>query len=46
MNSLYQYFPNLEMEEYNYLQTLVKDYTETQMQQFAIIYGARRRIPN
>ena len=45
MNSLYQFFPNLEMEEYNYLQTLVKDYTETQMQQFAIIYGARRKDP-
>ena len=44
MNSLYQYFPNLEMEEYNYLQSLVKDYTETQMQQFAIIYGAEERI--
>jgi TM2 domain-containing membrane protein YozV len=43
MNSLYQYFPNLDMEEYNFLQNLIKDFSETQMQQFCIIYGSRRK---
>jgi TM2 domain-containing membrane protein YozV len=43
MNSLYQYFPNLEIEEFHFLQNLIKDFNETQMQQFCIIYGARRK---
>lgn len=45
MNSLYQYFPNLDIEEYNYLQLIIKDFNETQMQQFCIIYGSRRKDP-
>ena len=45
MNSLYQYFPNLDMEEYNFLQSLTKDFSETQMQQFCTIYSARRKDP-
>jgi TM2 domain-containing membrane protein YozV len=45
MNSLYQYFPTLDMEEYNFLQSLTKDFSETQMQQFCTIYSARRKDP-
>ena len=45
MNSLYQYFPNLDMEEYNYLQSITKDFDENKMQQFCTIYGSRRKDP-
>ena len=45
MNSLYQYFPNLDMEEYNCLQNMTKDFDENQMKQFCIIYGSRRKEP-
>ena|ERR1035437_443452 len=45
MNSLYQHFPNLDMEEYNYLQNMIKDFNENQMQQFCISYGSRRKDP-
>ena len=43
MNSLYQFFPNLDMEEYNFLQGIIKNFDEKQMQQFCIIYGSRRK---
>lgn len=43
MNSLYQYFPTLDIEEYNFLQGLTKEFNETQMQQFCTIYSARRK---
>ena len=43
MNSLYQYFPTLDIEEYNFLQGLTKDFNETQLQQFCTIYSARRK---
>lgn len=43
MNSLYQYFPTLDMEEFNFLQNLTKDFDENKMQQFCTIYSARRK---
>jgi len=43
VNSLYQYFPTLDMEEFNFLQNLTKDFDENKMQQFCTIYSARRK---
>ncbi len=43
MNSLYQFFPTLDIEEYNFLQSVTKDFNETQMHQFCTIYSARRK---
>lgn len=45
MANLYQLMPYLEGEELVYVQNAVKGMNETQLQQFAAIYSARRRDP-
>ncbi|MBA4252106.1 MAG: hypothetical protein C0442_10360 [Chlorobiaceae bacterium] len=43
--TLYQYLPELEMEEMAYVQGLTKDFDENQLQQFAAIYRSKRKEP-
>ena len=45
MANVYQYLPELEGEEMMFIQTIVKDFSDTQAQQFSYIYRARRRDP-
>jgi TM2 domain-containing membrane protein YozV len=45
MANILTMLPTLEGDEFNFVQNLTKDMTETQVQQFAMIYGARRREP-
>lgn len=45
MPNVLQLLPSLEGEEMNYIQMLIKDMTDSQAQQFAMIYGTRRRDP-
>jgi TM2 domain-containing membrane protein YozV len=40
-----QYLPALEGEELAYVKTLMKDMADEQAQQFAAVYGARRKDP-
>ncbi|MCX6138097.1 MAG: TM2 domain-containing protein [Ignavibacteriales bacterium] len=45
MANILTMLPTLEGDEFTFIQNLTKDMTETQVQQFAMIYGARRREP-
>ena len=45
MPNLMQLLPELEGDEMVYIQGLVKDYTEQNLQQFALVYRTRRRDP-
>jgi TM2 domain-containing membrane protein YozV len=45
MANILTLLPTIEGNEYTFVQNLVKEMTETQIQQFAMIYGARRREP-
>lgn len=45
MAHLYQLLPELDSQEMNYIQNLVKNYDETQLYNFANLYRARRRDP-
>jgi len=45
MLNIYQFMPYLDGEEMLYIQNLTKDFTDTQVQQFATVYGARRKDP-
>lgn len=45
MKNLLQLLPNAENEELNYIQGLVKDMNDEQIQQFAVIYNSRRKDP-
>ncbi len=45
MVNLLQLMPNLEMDEMNYVQMLVKDMSDDQVRQFATIYNSRRKDP-
>lgn len=45
MANLLQLLPNVENEELNYIQGLVKDMDDNKVQQFAIIYNSRRKDP-
>ena len=45
MANLLQLLPNVENEELNYIQGLVKDMEDNKIQQFAIIYNSRRKDP-
>ncbi len=43
MTNLFHLMPNLDEMELRYVQDLVKDFNDNQLQQFAIIYNSRRR---
>jgi len=45
MANIYQYLPELQGRELVLVQSLTKEYTETQIQTFANIYRTRRRDP-
>jgi TM2 domain-containing membrane protein YozV len=45
MTHLYQLLPELDLQEMNYIQNLVKNYNETQLYNFANLYRTRRRDP-
>ncbi len=43
--TILQLMPNLEFDELRYIQELLKGMTESQQQQFALLYNNRRRDP-
>ena len=45
MPNIFQLLPSLEGEEMSYGQSLINDMTDTQAQQFAMAYSARRKDP-
>ncbi|MCU0344013.1 MAG: TM2 domain-containing protein [Ignavibacterium sp.] len=45
MPNIFQLLPSLEGEEMSYVQSLINDMTDTQAQQFAMAYSARRKDP-
>jgi TM2 domain-containing membrane protein YozV len=45
MNNLLQLMPNLEPDEFGYIQGLLKDASDEKVQQFATIYNSRRKDP-
>lgn len=45
MLNLLQLLPNAENDELNYIQGLVKEMSDEQVRQFAIIYNSRRKDP-
>ncbi len=46
MPNIFQLLPTLEGEEMQYVQSLINDMTDTQAQQFAMAYSARRKDPS
>lgn len=45
MTQLHQVLPELDMQEMNYVQSLVKNFNDNQLYNFANMYRARRRDP-
>jgi TM2 domain-containing membrane protein YozV len=45
MLNLLQLLPNAENDELNYIQGLVKEMSDEQVRQFAVIYNSRRKDP-
>lgn len=45
MNNLYTFLPNLEADEYQYIQSLLSGYSDEQIKNFANIYSSRRKDP-
>lgn len=45
MTQLYQILPELDMQEMTYVQSIVKNFNESQLVNFANIYRTRRRDP-
>lgn len=45
MTNLIQLMPSLEHDEMMYVQSLVKDYSDEKLRQFATIYNSRRKEP-
>jgi TM2 domain-containing membrane protein YozV len=45
MPNIFQLLPSLEGEEMTYVQSLINDMSDTQAQQFAMAYSARRKDP-
>lgn len=45
MPNIFQLLPSLEGEEMAYVQSLINDMSDTQAQQFAMAYSARRKDP-
>jgi len=46
MGNILQFMPELQGQELMYVQTIVRDYSESQMMNFANIYRSRRKDPN
>ena len=45
MTQLFQILPELDMQEMTYVQSIVKNFNEAQLMNFASIYRTRRRDP-
>ncbi|MBK7173102.1 MAG: TM2 domain-containing protein [Bacteroidales bacterium] len=45
MTNLYQILPELDMQEMNYIQSIVRNFNENQLVNFANMYRVRRRDP-
>lgn len=45
MPNIFQLLPSLEGEEMSYVQSVINDMSDTQAQQFAMAYSARRKDP-
>jgi TM2 domain-containing membrane protein YozV len=45
MTQIYQILPELEIQEMNYVQSIVQNFNEAQLVNFANIYRSRRRDP-
>jgi TM2 domain-containing membrane protein YozV len=45
MNNIFQLFPDLEGDEMLYIQSIIKDLNENQLQQFALVYRSHRKDP-
>jgi TM2 domain-containing membrane protein YozV len=45
MTTVYQLMPELDMQEMTYVESIVKDYDEQQLINFANFYRSRRRDP-
>lgn len=45
MTTIYQFMPELDMQEMSYVQSVVKDYNEQQLLNFVNFYRSRRRDP-
>jgi len=45
MAELYQILPELDLQEMNYIQSIVRNFNEQQLVNFATIYRTRRRDP-
>jgi TM2 domain-containing membrane protein YozV len=45
MSNLYQILPELDLQEMNYVQSIVNNFNEQQLINFAGIYRSRRRDP-
>jgi TM2 domain-containing membrane protein YozV len=45
MLNIFQLLPSLEGEEMSYVQSVINDMSDTQAQQFAMAYSARRKDP-
>ncbi len=45
MPNIFQLLPSLEGEEMSYVQSIINDMTDSQAQQFAMAYSARRKDP-
>ena len=46
MNNVYKYLPEVEGDEFHYLNELFKDFDEEKSRDFAAIYRSRRSDPN
>lgn len=45
MANIFQLMPFLEGEELYYIQNLTKEFTDEQLQMFAVVYSSRRKDP-
>ncbi len=45
MANIYQLLPNLDGEEMAYVQGIIKEMSDNQAQQFAMLYNSRRKDP-
>ncbi|WP_066628226.1 TM2 domain-containing protein [Labilibacter marinus] len=45
MNRIINFFPDLDMEEAAFIDSLLKDFSEDEVKNFAILYRSRRKDP-
>ncbi|SMO66256.1 TM2 domain-containing protein [Saccharicrinis carchari] len=45
MNRIINYFPELDMQEATFIDALLKDNTDNEVEKFAVLYRSRRKDP-